>query len=202
LIADGHHRYAAYLALQAELRGQDTPPDTSPWDFGLAMLVDQHDQALRVGPIHRSVAALTMSDLQDLCDDRGDELDVHPDRETAFAALGRAETDPGRAAFVVSDGQAWAVLRVDRTHEVDAAVLHETLFPAWHVAEEQVGYHHSLDQALHATNRAAGLVVAVQPPSLAQVMASAARGVRLPRKSTSFSPKPRMGVVMRDLRDS
>ena len=202
LIADGHHRYAAYLALQAALRGERTPPDGSPWDFGLAMLVDQHDQALRVGPIHRSVAALTMSDLQDLCDDRGDELDVHADREVAFAALGHATTDPGRASFVVSDGQAWAVLRVKRTHEVDAAVLHETLFPAWHVAEEQVGYHHSLDQALHATTRAAGLVVAVQPPSLAQVMASAARGVRMPRKSTSFSPKPRMGVVMRDLRDS
>ena len=33
-------------------------------------------------------------------------------------------------------------------------------------------------------------------------MASAARGIRMPRKSTSFSPKPRMGVVMRDLRDS
>jgi uncharacterized protein (DUF1015 family) len=203
LIADGHHRYAAYLALQAELRGPDTPPDTSPWDFGLAMLVDQHDQALRVGPIHRSVGALTMSDLQDICDDRGDELDVHADRETAFAALGRdAGDDDGRASFVVSDGQAWAVLRVKRTHTVDAAVLHETLFPAWHVAEEQVGYHHSLDQALHATTRAAGLVIAVQPPSLAQVMASAARGIRLPRKSTSFSPKPRMGVVMRDLRDS
>jgi uncharacterized protein (DUF1015 family) len=202
LIADGHHRYAAYLALQAELRGEHTPPDRSPWDFGLAMLVDQHDQALRVGPIHRSIAALTMSDLQDLCDDRGDELDVHADRETAFAALGHGAADTGRASFVVSDGQAWAVLRVKRTHEVDAAVLHETLFPAWHVAEEQVGYHHSLDQALHATNRAAGLVVAVQPPSLAQVMASAARGVRMPRKSTSFSPKPRMGVVMRDLRDS
>ncbi len=202
LIADGHHRYAAYLALQAERRGADTPPDTSPWDFGLAMLVDQHDQALRVGPIHRSVAALTLSDLQDLCDERGDELDMHADRETAFAALAHAPDDDAQASFVVSDGLAWAVLRVKRTHEVDAAVLHETLLPAWNVAEEQVGYHHSLDQALHATTRAAGLVVAVQPPSLAQVMATAARGIRMPRKSTSFSPKPRMGVVMRDLRDS
>jgi uncharacterized protein (DUF1015 family) len=65
-----------------------------------------------------------------------------------------------------------------------------------------VGYHHSLDQALGATARAAGLVVAVSPPTLPEVMAVAARGVRMPRKSTSFSPKPRRGVVMRDLRDS
>ncbi len=87
LIADGHHRYAAYLALQAELRGNETPPDASPWDYGLAMLVDQRDQALRVGPIHRSVGALTMSDLQDLAEGRGDTLIPCLDRESAFAAL-------------------------------------------------------------------------------------------------------------------
>jgi uncharacterized protein (DUF1015 family) len=201
LIADGHHRYAAYLALQEELRGAETPEDTSPWDYGLAMLVDQRGQALRVGPIHRSVAAMTMTDLEDLAEQRGDEVEVHADREAAFAALSGG-VDPAHVSFVVSDGHAWAVLRVKRTHEVDAGVLHETLLPAWHVAEEQVGYHHSLDQALHATTRAAGLVVAVRPPSLAEVMDFAARGVRMPRKSTSFSPKPRMGVVMRDLRDS
>jgi len=34
------------------------------------------------------------------------------------------------------------------------------------------------------------------------VMACAARGERMPRKSTSFGPKPRMGVVLRDLRDA
>jgi uncharacterized protein (DUF1015 family) len=202
LIADGHHRYAAYLALQRELRGAHTPPDTSPWDFGLAMLVDQRDHALRVGPIHRSVASVTISDLQDLAEERGDVLTPVTDREAAFAALEHAAADADVASFVISDGHAWAVLHVKRSHELDAAVLHETLFPAWHVAEEQVGYHHSLDQALHATTRAAGLVVAVRPPSLPQVMEAARRGIRMPRKSTSFSPKPRMGVVMRDLRDA
>jgi len=201
LIADGHHRYAAYLALQRELRQPSLPDGASPWDHGLAMLVDQRSHALRVGPIHRSVAAMTIADLQDLTDERADELELHADREAAFAALssdGRLD----QASFVVSDGHAWGVLRTPRTHPVDAGVLHETLLPAWHVAEEQVGYHHSLDQALGATARAAGLVVAVSPPTLAEVMAVAARGVRMPRKSTSFSPKPRMGVVMRDLRDA
>lgn len=200
LIADGHHRYAAYLALQQELRDAHRADGTSPWDHGLAMLVDQRAHALRVGPIHRSVAAMTMADLHDIAVDRADELELHPDREAAFAAFAAARP-PATAGFVVSDGHAWGVLRTPRTHPVDAGVLHETLFPAWGVAEEQVAYHHSLDQALGATARAAGLVVAVSPPSLGEVMAAAARGVRLPRKSTSFTPKPRMGVVMRDLRD-
>lgn len=201
LIADGHHRYAAYLALQRDLRDPTLPDGASPWDHGLAMLVDQRSHALRVGPIHRSVAAMTIADLQDLADERSDQLELHPDREAAFDAAGRG-TRPDLASFVVSDGHVWGVLRTARTHPVDAGVLHETLLPAWGVAEEQVGYHHSLDQALGATSRAAGLVVAVSPPSLSEVMAVAARGVRMPRKSTSFSPKPRMGIVMRDLRDS
>ena len=65
-----------------------------------------------------------------------------------------------------------------------------------------MGYHHSIDQALHTVARQPGVVVAVQPPDLRQVMESSSRGVRMPRKSTSFAPKPRMGLVMRDLRDS
>ena len=81
-------------------------------------------------------------------------------------------------------------------------MLHEVLLPAWGVADEQIGYHHSLDQALHTTARQPGVVVAVRPPTVAQVMETAARGVRMPRKSTSFAPKPGMGVVMRDLHDA
>jgi uncharacterized protein (DUF1015 family) len=212
LIADGHHRYAAYLALQEQMRECTDPPDSSPWDFGLALLVDQHDYPLSIGPIHRSIAALTIADVQEICAERGDRFATFPDREAAFAAADdRAEqaqphahmADPDQtASFVLSDGRVWAVLKTHRTSPVDAAVLHENLFEAWHVAEEQVGYHHSLDQALHTTARQPGIVVAVHPPTVPQVMESAARGIRMPRKSTSFSPKPRMGVVMRDLSDS
>ena len=224
LIADGHHRYAAYLNLQQEMRstpltsaaraGQGVGQE-SPWDYGLAMLVDQHDYPLTIGPIHRSVSAVTMSDVVDLASEHGDTVTTYPDREAAFAAQAGRERmsgreggrEPGRgpgretAAFVLSDGRAWAVLETPRTQQVDAAVLHESVFQAWQVAEDQVGYHHSLDQALSTTSRQPGIVVAVQPPSVSEVMAAAARGQRMPRKSTSFGPKPRMGVVMRDLRD-
>jgi uncharacterized protein (DUF1015 family) len=205
LIADGHHRYAAYLNLRAQLRDPGAPEGASPWDYGLAMLVDQNDYPLRVGPIHRSVSALTLSDVLELSAERGDEVISCPDRETALAALSEAagSGDHGdRAEFVLSDGRSWATLSTERHHDVDAAVLHEELFPAWHVAEQQVGYHHSLDQALHTTARQPGVVVGVRPPQLEQVMSSAAAGLRMPRKSTSFTPKPRMGLVLRDLRDA
>jgi len=147
------------------------------------MLVDQNDYPLSIGPIHRSVAALTLADVVDLAAERGDRVTACADRESALAALSRTElheSESDGAHFVLSDGRSWALLSTGRHHEVDAAVLHQELFPAWNVTEEQVDYHHSLDQ----------------------VMSSANRGVRMPRKSTSFSPKPRMGLVLRDLRDA
>ncbi len=200
LIADGHHRYQAYRQLQRQLRENQAADGTSPWDFGLALLVDQSDYPLRIGPIHRSVSSLTMADIQEVSEERGDRWCTCPDREAAFSM--QAEAGPEEAAFVLSDGRSWAVLSTHRTGAVDAAVLDEDLLPAWPIADEQVGYHHSLDQALHTTVGLPGIVVAVRPPTLAQVMSTAAQGVRMPRKSTSFAPKPRMGVVMRDLRDA
>jgi uncharacterized protein (DUF1015 family) len=148
-----------------------------------------------------------MSDIQDACeessdrlgDQRSDEFRRLPDREAAFAA--QAAEDDEHASFVLSDGRAWAVLRTARSHRVDAAILHETLLPAWGVADEQIGYHHSLDQALRTIAREPGIVVAVRPPTVEQVIDSAAHDAPMPRKTTSFGPKPRMGLVMRDLRD-
>jgi len=125
-----------------------------------------------------------------------------PDREAAFAAQAARAAARDLVGFVISDGRGWVLLQTPRTSPVDAAVLHEVLLPAWDVSDPQLGYHHSLDQALQTTARQPGIVVAVHPPTVAEVMATAARGVRMPRKSTSFAPKPRMGVVMRDLRDS
>ncbi|HEX6876495.1 MAG TPA: DUF1015 domain-containing protein [Nocardioidaceae bacterium] len=202
LIADGHHRYSAYLALQQELRDPAAPRGQSPWDYGLAMLVDQHDYPLNVGPIHRSVTALTLADVVEASADRGDRVTMCADRESALAALHRTPSPRGMAQFVLSDGRAWALLCTQRRHDVDSAVLHDQLFPAWNVAEAQVDYHHSLDQALQTTAREPGIVVGLRAPLLGQVMSSAAEGVRMPRKSTSFSPKPRMGLILRDLRDS
>ena len=56
LIADGHHRYAAYLEMQDREReaGRD-----GPRDFGLAFLVDSAAYPPRIGAIHRVIPALT-----------------------------------------------------------------------------------------------------------------------------------------------
>ncbi|GAB3667574.1 DUF1015 domain-containing protein [Actinocorallia lasiicapitis] len=48
LIADGHHRYAAYRAYQATHGGAP-----GPWDYGLALLVDTLRHPPHLGAIHR-----------------------------------------------------------------------------------------------------------------------------------------------------
>ncbi len=196
LIADGHHRYAAYQNLQDELGGE---PD-SPWRHGLAMLVADDGRGLHIGPIHRVVSGLTLRDVQEALDP-DDGFEEFPDRTAADAARPGVVEPPGWVTLWLSDGTRWACVQTRRTG-LDVAVLHERLLPAWHVADEQVSYHHSLDQALQVAAGEPAVVVVVQPPRLADVIAAAANGERLPRKSTSFAPKPRMGVVMRDLRDS
>src|SRR5262249_1435879 len=56
LIADGHHRYAAYPQLQARKRRAGAGP--GPWDAGLALLVDSTEFPPRIGAIHRLVPGL------------------------------------------------------------------------------------------------------------------------------------------------
>ena len=57
LIADGHHRYAAYLQLQARKRTEGA--GAGPWDAGLALLVDSAAFPPRIGAIHRVLPGLT-----------------------------------------------------------------------------------------------------------------------------------------------
>ena len=56
VIADGHHRYSAYLDLQRRQLASGAGP--GPWDYGLALLVNARAYPPRVGAIHRVIAQL------------------------------------------------------------------------------------------------------------------------------------------------
>lgn len=190
LIADGHHRYAAYLRLQ---RRHAVGAGTHPTSFGLAMLVDQVATPLFLGPIHRSLTGTTLDDLRDACESSGFAY-RDASREDALAELA-----PTR--LVASDGRRWAVvgLRV-ASDEAAVEVLHRQLVPALPHGPTGVGYHHSVDDAL---GRARGDTVAVlmPAPSVDLVIRVAEADRLLPEKATSFQPKPSLGVLIRSLRD-
>jgi uncharacterized protein (DUF1015 family) len=218
LIADGHHRYAAYLQLQARKRAAGA--GDGPWDAGLALLVDSAAFPPQIGAIHRSVPGLGLASATHRA---AAAFTVRPLPDAATTGLPFIlnelhEAAAGGVAFVVAaaDGQACLLTdpdpqavaaampdRSQRWRRLSAAVLQELLLgQLWGVTDDEasVGVHHDAAHALAAAGRQpAGVAVLCPPLSAADVREVAAHGERVPRKSTSFAPKPRTGLVMRSL---
>lgn len=186
LLADGHHRYAAYLRLQQEHPG-------TQWSAGLAMLVDQLDTPLFLGAIHRTLPGRSLDALLAAARARvavARELD----RPAALAELDRDH-------LVLTDGARWISVR---PHDLDGralvAWLHETLLPATEGVPDAVAHHHSVEEAL-ATASADAPAVLLPSPDFRQVRAMVEAGGLLPEKATSFQPKPSLGALMRPVPD-
>ncbi|WP_459975794.1 DUF1015 family protein [Nocardioides pyridinolyticus] len=187
LIADGHHRYAAYLQLQRK----DPRPAT---DAGLAMLVDQDDTPLYLGPIHRALGGIALADLERAASAVGAHW------RTAGARPAVAALAPDR--LVVSDGTRWATLRIELPPDrVAVEVLHELVIPAIERRPTRMAYHHTVDDALQDLAKRHGVAVLMPAPDFGQVLATCAADRLLPEKATSFQPKPNVGVLIRSLRD-
>jgi uncharacterized protein (DUF1015 family) len=218
LIADGHHRYAAYLQLQARKRAAGA--GAGPWDAGLALLVDSAAFPPRIGAIHRSVPGLSLASATRRA---AAAFTVRPLPGAATTGLPfllneLREAAAAGIAFIVAAGDGQACLltgpdpravaaampgRSERWRQLSAAVLQELLLSQlWGVTDDEasVGVHHDAAHALAAAGRPpAGVAVLCPPLSAADVREVAAHGERVPRKSTSFAPKPRTGLVMRSL---
>ncbi|MFF1822495.1 DUF1015 family protein [Kribbella sp. NPDC058245] len=179
LIADGHHRYAAYL----ERRRRE--PDRPGTDVGLAMLVDYNRHPLTLDPIHRVVPGLT--------------LDMVRARtpEGWHVLPGRLVDLPDR--LTITDGTDWITVRPSNGQTVPVvSSLHEHLLPAWGAPMDDITFHHTLSDAL-ALAGPTQAAVELTAPRLDQVLGSAVQGVILPQKATSFGPKPRVGLLFRVL---
>ncbi len=188
LVADGHHRYAAYLRLQEREPG-------SPWDRGLAMVVDQDDTPLHLGAIHRVLPGLTLDRLE---------------AATSAAALSFRETTAEDAlgslapsTIVGTDGGRWVVLDLPSLDGRAAVeLLHDDLLP--HLALATLThYHHSIEEALGdlAGVEDGGVALLLPAPGFDLVGRILMQDRLLPEKATSFQPKPNVGVLMRSLRD-
>ena len=112
----------------------------------------------------------------------------------------------GGAAYLLTDPdpvQAEAAMpgRSERWRGLSAAVLQELLLGRlWGIRDDEssVQVHHDAAGALRAAGRPpGGTAVICQPLTTEDVRAVAAHGERVPRKSTSFAPKPRSGLVLR-----
>jgi len=188
LIADGHHRYAGYLRLQ------HAHPHT-PWDRGLAMLVDQSDTPLFLGPIHRFLAGRQIDDVVAACQARPD-LDCHvTSRWEALESL-------GEHTLVLTDDKVWATLRLPATDTLAVTTLENDLLPMLGSSKQSVSFHHTAESALHQARSRPGVCLLMPVPAFDAVVSTAGAGVLLPEKATSFQPKPSLGVLMRPMTDA
>lgn len=186
LIADGHHRYAAYLQLQAEHPG-------TQWDRGLAMLVDQIDTPLFLGAIHRTLVGVTVENLSEAATRCGGSVQV--------GARGFALAELAPNTLVVTDSNDWAVIRPPAAVGLElVSWLHTTLMPSLSQQPTTVAFHHAAEDALIRA-RSHTAAVLLPAPDFAAVRDLVNRGGLLPEKATSFQPKPSLGVLMRSVRD-
>lgn len=185
LLADGHHRYSAYLQMHAASR-HDPALGT-----GLAMLVDQTETPLFLGAIHRVFTGITLDHLAAL---PGTRILPAAGPQEAVAALD-ADT------LVATDGRDWRILRITRSGRLAVEVLQRDLVPAFRRAPTATLYAHSVDEALRTVARRRSVAVLMPTPAFDGVLRSASAGTLLPEKATSFQPKPSVGVLIRSLRD-
>ncbi|MCP3821930.1 DUF1015 domain-containing protein [Streptomyces sp. A3M-1-3] len=209
LIADGHHRWATYLRLQAE------HPASSPWDFGLVLLVDTARYPLQVRAIHRLLHRLPVADALSALAGSFRIRTVAGPLAAAQEALADA-AGGGNAFLLAGDGSFHLVshpdpallastIRRDRPEawrQLDATVLHATLLEqVWRIpdAPEHIAYIHDAEATVDQAERHGGTAVLMHPVREDVVRDLARQGVTMPRKSTSFGPKPATGLVLRSL---
>jgi uncharacterized protein (DUF1015 family) len=209
LIADGHHRYAAYRELRAEQR--DAGEGAGPWDYGLAFLVDAEEYPLRLGAIHRVLPRLASADAVRLA--AGAFTVTEVSEQAAFGRLAAAgESGP---AFLLAGNDGYRLLTEPEPRQLDAAmppeasprwraldasVMQELLLARlWSIKdnERDVLISHDAVEAVRMAADSGGTAVICNPMPLAAVMDIAAHGEKVPRKSTSFGPKPLTGLVLR-----
>ncbi|WP_338899060.1 DUF1015 domain-containing protein [Streptomyces sp. TG1A-60] len=210
LIADGHHRWATYLRLRTE------HPSPSPWDYGLVLLVDTVHYPLRVRAIHRLLPQLPVADALTALDGLFRVRHLRVPLPEALEALADSAT-AGNAFLLAGDGAFHLVDRPDpgllaRTipadrpaawRTLDATVLHATLLDhVWRIPEDSpahVAYIHGTIATVEKAERDGGTAVLMHPVREEVVRDLARQGVTMPRKSTSFGPKPASGLVLRTL---
>ena len=195
LVADGHHRYETALAYQAEVGAG--PGDH---DAVMALVVELAPEQLTVRAIHRLLDGLP-PDL-DLPAALEPWFDITPTEPVDSTILDRM-ADAGALTLITAAG-AWLARPLPSvidaaTHDLDSSRLDVALAG---LPPLEVRFQHGWDDVTAAVaSGAAQAAVLLRPATVSQIASIAEGGVRMPPKTTFFAPKPRTGMVIRDLVD-
>ena len=180
LIADGHHRHAAW---------QRTA------DHALTLLTDVDQPGLRLGAIHRVVSHVEPERVINSSVISAEPLNG---REAASQYL---RDGPEARCVIYARGTFYATTPTEPSApcaapELAVCHLHSHWLNRWSAAESDVDYVHDADEAISLAGEDR-VAVLLPVPALADVAAAAHEGRPLPRKATSFRPKPLVGTVLR-----
>lgn len=182
-----------------------------PWDFGLALLVDSTAYPPDLKAIHRVIPGLPLAEAAARA--KGSwRVHDHADLGQGLAELEAA----GEPAFLLAGAGGYHLLtnpdpvqlaramppdRSDRWNSLNISILSEFVLPkVWGMEDDQQAVrivHHDPEAALQLALDTGGTAVILKPLAVDDVLAIAAGGERVPRKSTSFGPKPITGLVLR-----
>ncbi len=197
VIADGHHRYETGLAYREERRqaGGGAP---GSYDAIMALVVELAEDQLTVEPIHRLLSGLP------------DDLVLDEALSSHFEAVADGPPDPARLPARMAEAGSLALVTPSGTwllhprpgsaaadQDVDAGRLGEALAS---LPDHRVVYQHGVEPAVAAVSSGeAQAAVLLRPATVAQIAATGMGGARLPPKTTYFRPKPRTGMVFREV---
>jgi hypothetical protein len=185
--------------------------ESSPWDFGLALLVDSTTYAPNLRAIHRVIPDLPLEEA--VARAKGSwRVHDHEDLEQGLAALDATDepafllAGEGGVHLLTNPDPVQLALAMpadhsDRWNSLNTSVLTEFVLPkVWGLEDSEQTVrivHHDAQAAARLAITTGGTAVILKPLAMDDVLAVAAGGERVPRKSTSFGPKPRTGLVLR-----
>ncbi|HET6949017.1 MAG TPA: DUF1015 domain-containing protein [Acidimicrobiales bacterium] len=195
VIADGHHRYETSLAYRREREDADGTAGEAA--STLAYVVELVEDELTVRGIHRLVDGLPAGfDAVAALDPWFEALGPPPPGVDLAAAM----LDAGALAAVTPAGTVLLRPRPEAMADVrdlDSARLDAALAT---LPEHELRFQHGIDNVQAAVaGGEAQLGVVLRPATVAQIEATAHGGERMPPKTTFFHPKPKTGLVFRDL---
>jgi len=211
-IADGHHRFDTAVAYRDEMRRlHPGAPGNASFNYALMLILSARDPALKVFPPHRVVSGLGPEGVAWVEAGLRNSFDVSPrmspcegiEEELAAAyaegrhvyGLYRAE---GGLAIIAPREQALPASG-SPVARLDVTVLHRLLLEPMLQAcpNARISYVVDAQEAAGRVQRGEGeFAFFLRGTNVAQVMAVARAGERMPKKATYFFPKAAAGLVI------
>jgi len=200
VIADGHHRYETAIFNREEQRAENGDRD-GPHDLVMTLVVELTPNELVVQPIHRVISGLPRDFPLREALVAWFELRPGPSEPGALIVAMR---ETGALGLVDRDGSTLLVPRpeVEELAEADLDSCRLDVALATLPTHDLTYQHGAANAVGPVTDGRADAAVLLRAAGVEQIADTAHSGHRMPPKTTFFYPKPRTGLVYREVRAS